>query len=73
MLGIVGVDGERSFVIADLPGLVPGASRGKGLGHQFLRHTERTRVLVHVLDLSPDTGRDPVEDLQVLKAELGAY
>src|SRR5262245_4625553 len=72
-LGIVGVDAERSFVIADLPGLVPGASQGKGLGHQFLRHTERTRVLVHVLDLSPDTGRDPVEDLQVLNAELDAY
>jgi GTPase len=73
-LGIVRTaDGERSFVIADLPGLIPGASQGKGLGHQFLRHTERTRLLLHVLDLDPATGRDPVDDLQVINAELAAY
>jgi GTPase len=72
-LGIVRVDVERTFVIADLPGLIPGAAEGKGLGHQFLRHTERTRVLVHVLDLDPGTGRDPVEDLAVIDAELDAY
>lgn len=72
-LGIVQVDGERSFVIADLPGLIPGASRGKGLGHQFLRHTERTRLLLHVVDLDPATGRDPAEDLDVIDAELAAY
>ena len=72
-LGIVRVDVERTFVIADLPGLIPGAAEGKGLGHQFLRHTERTRVLVHVLDLDPGTGRDPVEDLAVIDAELEAY
>jgi GTP-binding protein len=72
-LGIVRVDGERTFVIADLPGLVPGASQGRGLGHQFLRHTERTRLLVHVLDLDPASGRDPVEDLAVIDGELAAY
>jgi len=72
-LGIVRVDHERSFVIADLPGLIEGASEGKGLGHQFLRHTERTRLLLHVLDLDPGTGRDPVEDLAVINAELRAY
>jgi GTPase len=72
-LGIVRVDVERTFVIADLPGLIPGASEGKGLGHQFLRHTERTRLLVHVLDLDPQTGRDPLDDLAVIDAELAAY
>jgi GTP-binding protein len=72
-LGIVRVDVERSFVIADLPGLIPGAAEGKGLGHQFLRHTERTRVLVHLLDLDPGTGRDPLDDLAAIDAELHAY
>src|SRR5207245_8510112 len=68
-LGIVRADGERTFVIADLPGLIPGASQGRGLGHQFLRHTERTRLLLHVLDLDPGTGRDPLDDLRVIDAE----
>jgi GTP-binding protein len=72
-LGIVRVDAERSFVIADLPGLIPGAAGGKGLGHQFLRHTERTRLLLHLLDLDPQTGRDPVEDYRVINEELRAY
>ena len=72
-LGIVRVDAERSFVIADLPGLIPGASEGRGLGHQFLRHTERTRLLLHLLDLNPETGRDPLEDLKTIDAELAAY
>jgi GTP-binding protein len=72
-LGIVRVDVERSFVIADLPGLIPGAAEGKGLGHQFLRHTERTRLLLHMLDPDPNTGRDPLEDLHVINAELAAY
>jgi GTP-binding protein len=72
-LGLVRVDTDRSFVIADLPGLIPGAAEGKGLGLQFLRHTERTRVLVHVLDLDPNTGRDPLDDLAAINAELAAY
>jgi len=73
-LGIVRTaDGERAFVIADLPGLIPGASEGRGLGHQFLRHTERTRLLLHVLDLDPATGRDPLDDLRVINGELAAY
>jgi GTP-binding protein len=72
-LGIVKVDHDRAFVIADLPGLIPGASQGKGLGHQFLRHTERTRLLLHVLDLDPQTGRDPLDDLRVIDAELAQY
>jgi len=72
-LGIVRVDVERSFVIADLPGLIPGAAEGKGLGHQFLRHTERTRLLLHVLDLDPQTGRDPLDDLHAIDEELAQY
>jgi GTP-binding protein len=72
-LGIVRVDPERTFVIADLPGLIPGAAEGRGLGHQFLRHTDRTRVLVHLIDLDPSTGREPIDDLQAINAELAAY
>ena len=72
-LGIVRVDGDRTFVIADLPGLIPGASEGRGLGHQFLRHTERTRLLLHMLDLDPASGRDPLYDLQTIDTELAAY
>lgn len=72
-LGIVRVDVDRTFVIADLPGLVRGAAEGKGLGHQFLRHTERTRLLLHLLDLDPGTGREPLEDFAAINAELRAY
>src|SRR5881396_708760 len=72
-LGIARAAADRSFVIADLPGLIPGAAEGKGLGHQFLRHTERTRLLVHLLDPDPNTGRDLVEDLDAINAELAAY
>jgi GTPase len=72
-LGIVRVDGDRTFVIADLPGLIPGAAEGRGLGLQFLRHTERTRLLVHMLDLDPSTGRDPVDDFHAIGRELAAY
>src|SRR5437667_5284504 len=73
VLGIVRGPGDRTFVIADLPGLVPGAASGKGLGHQFLRHTERTRVLVHLLDLDPGTGRAPAADLDAIDAEILEY
>jgi GTPase len=72
-LGIVRVDEEKSFVIADLPGLIPGAAVGKGLGHRFLRHTERTRLLVHLIDLDPSTGRDPLADYHAIQDELRAY
>jgi GTPase len=72
-LGLVRLPEERSFVIADVPGLVPGAADGKGLGLRFLRHLERTRLLVHLLDLDPSTGRDPVEDWRTIQAELRAY
>lgn len=72
-LGLVRLDVERSFVIADVPGLIPGASEGKGLGLRFLRHLERTRLLVHLLDLDPATGRDPLEDWRTIQAELQAY
>ncbi len=72
-LGIVRVDVERTFVVADLPGLIPGAAEGRGLGHQFLRHTERTRLLVHLLDLDPGSDRDPLDDLAIINAELEAY
>jgi GTPase len=72
-LGIVRVDDLRSFVIADVPGLIAGAAAGKGLGHQFLRHVERTRLLIHLIDLDPDNGRDPVDDYWVIERELSAY
>jgi GTP-binding protein len=72
-LGIVRVGDERSFVIADLPGLIPGAAQGKGLGIRFLRHTERTRLLVHLIDLDPSTGRDPLDDYRAIQEELQAY
>jgi GTP-binding protein len=72
-LGLVRLDDERSFVIADVPGLIPGAAEGRGLGLRFLRHLERTRVLVHLLDLDPATGRDPVDDWRQIQAELARY
>jgi GTP-binding protein len=72
-LGLVRLDEERTFVIADVPGLIPGAAEGKGLGLRFLRHLERTRLLVHLLDLDPATGRDPVDDWQTIQAELETY
>src|SRR5262245_10366026 len=72
-LGIVRVDEHSSFVIADLPGLIAGAADGKGLGHRFLRHTERTRLLVHLVDLDPANGREPVQDWQTIQDELAAY
>lgn len=72
-LGVVETKDHRSFVMADLPGLIEGASQGVGLGHQFLRHIERTKVIVHVIDMSATDGRDPYEDYKVINAELGEY
>ncbi len=69
---IAAVD-ETSFSIADIPGLVEGASEGIGLGHDFLRHVERTRMLVHILDISGSEGRDPIEDYETIMAELAKY
>lgn len=71
-LGVVSVKDGNSFVMADLPGLIEGAHQGKGLGLQFLRHIERCRVIVHVIDLS-ETGRDPYEDYQIINNELKEY
>ncbi len=64
---------DKSFVIADIPGLIEGASEGLGLGLQFLRHIERTRMLVHVLDMSGSEGRDPLADYETIRRELGNY
>src|SRR6266545_934375 len=72
-LGVVRVSEDRSFVVADVPGLIEGAHRGLGLGHQFLRHLERTKVLVHLVDISGASGRDPVEDLETIRRELELF
>ncbi len=72
-LGVVTLDAERSFVVADVPGLIEGAHRGLGLGHRFLRHLERTAVLVHLIDVSSASERDPVADFEVLRQELAQY
>jgi GTPase len=72
-LGVVRLGEDRSFVVADVPGLIEGAHRGLGLGHQFLRHLERTKVLVHLVDVSSATGRDPVSDLDIIRQELERF
>lgn len=72
-LGVVFNNGERSYVMADIPGLIEGASEGQGLGHEFLRHIERTRLLIHVIDISGSEGRDPFEDFLLINRELAHY
>ena len=72
-LGVVDLQDGQGFVMADIPGLIEGASQGIGLGHDFLRHIERTKVLVHVVDAASVEGRDPVEDIRTINAELKAY
>lgn len=72
-LGVVDLEGTRGFVIADIPGLIEGASEGVGLGHEFLRHIERTKVIVHIVDAAGTEGRDPVEDIYAINRELAAY
>ena len=72
-LGVVELEDGKSFVMADIPGLIEGAHTGLGLGHEFLRHTERTRLILHVLDISGSEERDPLEDLRIIQEELRLY
>ena len=72
-LGVVNLDDERSFVLADIPGLIEGASDGVGLGHDFLKHIERTRLMVHVVDVSGIEGRNPIEDFDIINNELKSF
>ena len=72
-LGVVDLEGADGFVIADIPGLIEGASEGIGLGHEFLRHIERTKMMIHVVDAASSEGRDPIDDIYKINAELEAY
>ena len=73
ILGIVERDGESNFIIADLPGIIEGAHKGKGLGDRFLRHAERNKILIHLIDMAAIDGRDPVDDYNAINYELEAY
>jgi len=72
-LGVVDMGDEMSFILADIPGIIEGASEGVGLGHEFLRHIERTRLLIHVVDVSSIEGRDPISDFDIINNELSCY
>lgn len=72
-LGVVDLEGAKGFVIADIPGLIEGASEGVGLGYEFLRHIERTRVMIHIVDAAGSEGRDPIEDIYAINKELANY
>ncbi|WP_029504417.1 GTPase ObgE [Lachnoclostridium phytofermentans] len=72
-LGVVDLEGADGFVIADIPGLIEGASEGIGLGHEFLKHIERTKVIIHLVDAASTEGRDPVEDIEKINHELASY
>ncbi len=72
-LGVVDIEGAKGFVIADIPGLIEGASSGVGLGHEFLRHIERTKLMIHVVDAAGSEGRDPVDDIHKINKEFEAY
>src|SRR5688500_9165756 len=72
-LGVVTLSDDRSFVVADVPGLIEGAHEGHGLGHQFLRHIERTKVIIHLVDMSGSSGRRPIDDFETIRRELGLY
>ncbi|RPI52693.1 MAG: GTPase ObgE [Acidobacteria bacterium] len=72
-LGVVSLSGNRSFVVADVPGLIAGAHEGRGLGDRFLKHLDRTKVLIHLVDVSGESGRDPVEDFEIIRRELSLF
>jgi GTP-binding protein len=72
-LGVVSLSGNRSFVVADVPGLIEGAHEGKGLGDRFLKHLDRTKVLIHLVDVSGASGRDPIQDFETIQRELAAF